>query len=620
MSATSDKQRAVIKGLAEYPYPPRSGCEADLVMKGGITSGVVYPLAVCELAKKYTFRNVGGSSAGGIAAALAAAAEHARDRNGFQRLAVLPERLGDDLPRLFQPSRGTRPLFEVFRAAQESGSFRWPRLLWRVLSCKVRASVVGAAVVVLLGVWATMLAGGAPHDSGDWLRIVAWLVPLLPVVLGGALVGAAVGSVRAAFVELPRNGHGLCIGSDGPGPSKGPVKPFTDWMHDALQEVAGFCDGVLTFGDLWGKKAAQAYCDLAPSNPQDRDRAMREVVPDVRLEMMTTNVTQRRPMRLPFVEDRFHFCPEELTRWFPPEVLTHLMTHGAAAVHSDGRARFCPEHPCVQLHKLPEPPDFPVVLAVRMTLSFPGLISAVPLWAVDYGRSSKPMARCWFSDGGISSNFPLHFFDQLLPCRPTFAISLGPYPEEYPDEDVYYPNPTRAPQPKFRASDTLGAFLRGILDTMQNWSDNGQGMISGYRDRIVEVRQRRHEGGMNLSMNAETILGLAVRGRDAAAALTASGTGFDFDRHRRVRAATALSKLQQAVEQVGKHYDVPLPGGAVSYRDFIGNGRPTAVGRIDLLLQFVGRTAPGIPYERQTPDFPSEAPRPEPDLRIVARF
>ena len=33
-------------------------------MKGGITSGVVYPPAVCELASKYLFRNIGGTSGG----------------------------------------------------------------------------------------------------------------------------------------------------------------------------------------------------------------------------------------------------------------------------------------------------------------------------------------------------------------------------------------------------------------------------------------------------------------------------------------------------------------------------------------------------------------------------
>jgi hypothetical protein len=35
--------------------------ECDIVMKGGITSGVVYPLAVCELARRYRLVSVGGS-------------------------------------------------------------------------------------------------------------------------------------------------------------------------------------------------------------------------------------------------------------------------------------------------------------------------------------------------------------------------------------------------------------------------------------------------------------------------------------------------------------------------------------------------------------------------------
>ena len=47
-------------------------------MEGGTTSGVVYPLAICELATDFRFRNVGGASAGAIAAALTAAAELGR--------------------------------------------------------------------------------------------------------------------------------------------------------------------------------------------------------------------------------------------------------------------------------------------------------------------------------------------------------------------------------------------------------------------------------------------------------------------------------------------------------------------------------------------------------------
>src|SRR5262249_11769704 len=81
----------------------------DVVMKGGITSGVVYPLAVCELATRYRFESVGGASAGAIAAVGAAAAEHGRhtSKGGFPVLAALPDEVATVLPDLFQPQRST---------------------------------------------------------------------------------------------------------------------------------------------------------------------------------------------------------------------------------------------------------------------------------------------------------------------------------------------------------------------------------------------------------------------------------------------------------------------------------------------------------------------------------
>lgn len=48
--------------MAELPY------ECDLVLKGGITSGIVYPSAIAEISTDHRFRSVGGSSAGAIAA------------------------------------------------------------------------------------------------------------------------------------------------------------------------------------------------------------------------------------------------------------------------------------------------------------------------------------------------------------------------------------------------------------------------------------------------------------------------------------------------------------------------------------------------------------------------
>jgi hypothetical protein len=63
---SSPAEAAPLEDGAEYASPTKL---CDIVMKGGVTSGIVYPLAVCELAKTYTFKNIGGTSAGAIAAA-----------------------------------------------------------------------------------------------------------------------------------------------------------------------------------------------------------------------------------------------------------------------------------------------------------------------------------------------------------------------------------------------------------------------------------------------------------------------------------------------------------------------------------------------------------------------
>ena len=96
-------------------------------MKGGITSGVVYPGALFELAKEYTFRNIGGTSAGAIAAAATAAAElgryKARTENSspemasFEQLAKIPEWLGGRERRL----RPSRIFFRCFSRSRGHG-------------------------------------------------------------------------------------------------------------------------------------------------------------------------------------------------------------------------------------------------------------------------------------------------------------------------------------------------------------------------------------------------------------------------------------------------------------------------------------------------------------------
>jgi hypothetical protein len=95
---------------------PSEQCE--VIMNGGITSGVVYPWALAEFARRYRLRGLGGASAGAIGAALGAAAEFGRTDGGFDVLVGLPGELRDGkLGELFRAQRTTQPLLGVLLAA-----------------------------------------------------------------------------------------------------------------------------------------------------------------------------------------------------------------------------------------------------------------------------------------------------------------------------------------------------------------------------------------------------------------------------------------------------------------------------------------------------------------------
>ena len=122
---------------ATEPEVPAPGqlADCDLIMKGGITSGVVYPRAATHLAQKYRFRNLGGASAGAIAAAFVAAAEYGRASGGFDQARRDPHGAGLATRHVFQPSAATAPMHRVLLAfiAEErhQGVRRWQRLVRR---------------------------------------------------------------------------------------------------------------------------------------------------------------------------------------------------------------------------------------------------------------------------------------------------------------------------------------------------------------------------------------------------------------------------------------------------------------------------------------------------------
>ena len=582
----------------EYPTRGEVELECDLVMKGGITSGVVYPLAACELARTHRFRNIGGASAGAIAATLVAAAEFARDTGGFEKLALLPQDLGPDLPKLFKPGDRTRTAQAAVMAAvgPKTGGRSKARQVAGVLYRSQRGPFLRTTALGLVaGGGGALLLAGVPDDLVAALRFAALVVVFGALALVAAGARAVGREVRATASGLDAQGFGICVGSAGAAatPTTGADPGYlTDWLAARIDDVAGV-EHPLTIGEL---EAA-----------------------GIHLQVMTTNLTHARPMTFPFDSREYLFDPIELGAYFPPAVMAALTAGQTQATLNDTALATPAGAP---LFRLPPRDQLPVVLAARISLSFPGLISAVPLWAVDFSRAAardrRPI-RCWFSDGGITSNFPIHFFDAMWPTRPTFALDLRGYQPDHPESDVLYTG--AAPrQPRVTTITGMGSFVGAILNTMQYWSDDAQSTLPGYRDRIVEVHLHGDEGGMNLAMPAEVVERLAEKGRLGAQALLA---GFDFDQHRWTRYLTTMARFQEEVERMGATYDEVLPGLDRTMLDVVGSG-PTfahyghtkawadrARARTETLLAFAGSS---------DPDFATDEPRPASTLRITPRY
>jgi hypothetical protein len=529
-------------------YQPRPDKSCDVVMKGGITSGVIYPKAICELARHHRLRQVGGSSAGAIAAAAAAAAELGRDSDsgGYAKLAALPGWLagtpeGDtdsNLFHLFQPQKSTSPYYRLF---VEHMKVKGKLAKFGVIA---KAALMGFPVRLLLPVLIGLVIGLVPLLAGgngwDTLGVIAWTV--LGLIVGVVLV--ALGAINGFMREVDANGYGLCKGAH-QGKESGPA-PLSDWLTGELDELAGMAgrENPLTFGDL-----ADAGVDLS---------------------MMTTGISTGTPYRLPFETKVWHFDPVELVGYFPQRVIDAMVA--AAPENADDVP--------AGYHRLPDAAELPVIVAVRMSLSFPVLLSAVPLWAFDYTKAdaagNAPFRQYWFSDGGIVSNFPLHFFDKPLPAAPTFGINLAKRsnlaPEPADNTNLPTSNVSGILPRRFGFSGVVG-FLMRVLDTMQNWSDSQLTHMPGYRDRVVTVYHNDAEGGINLNMTEELINGLSERGQAAGVKLA---TEFDLTNHRWVRYRSTMQLIETLLAEYREGFEAQVPEGTPSFAAMIEDVPPTS--------------------------------------------
>ena len=635
--------------------PPGPPLECDLVMKGGITSGVVYPLAVTELARVYRLRSVGGASAGAIAAAAAACAELGRTSGGFEKLTALPRLLTEQVApgrsrlfTLFAPQPRMRRLFALVTAGLgTTGRGRAGAMVGAALRAWLPYAAAGAAPGLLLVVLGFVLGGPAA-----WASLVAGLL----LALVGLVAGTAYGVLRDTAV-LPEVGFGLSSGATPPGAA---TPALTPWLHETFQHLAGRTadDPPVTFGDL-----AEA---------------------GVTLQLMTTNLSRRQPLTMPLADDDYWWEPAHFRTLFPAAVVDRMehadptpatpldreeWVRAVDRLHAGGREP--------RLLPFPAPTDLPVVVAVRMSLSFPGLIAAVPLHAFDDERPANRTCReqalarfdddpaCrpedaaadltaresqvnWFSDGGICANLPLHFFDSALPRRPTFAINLAEFPADRPkspDEDQNSDLPEDDEQVPRRQAVWEGSglgllvtFLGSIVETARTWVDEAQLAMPGYRDRIVTVLHDETEGGLNLNMPEPVVLALSERGAGAAKLLVQRYAGDEpgvvpapgWDRHRWLRFRTAGAAFSDVLGSFKAGYDTVLPG-TTPYARWVGiddDGTPAdaplpsydldAVRRDAVNRRTEGLLETAEEWSREPADaFTRGAPEPRPSMKLV---
>lgn len=360
---------------------------------------------------------------------------------------------------------------------------------------------------------------------------------------------------------------------------------LSNWLDQCLSDLAGIghdeeARGVLRFGHVWHKNYKPPE---DPDHTEEQILEMTNAYEDrehrmVNLELMTTELVHRVPYRFPLAEkEPLYFRPSDLETIFPKRVVDAMRgpvqdqpqnvekTNGEKLDHyrdvdtGDELTDLC---------RLPDPWDLPVIFVVRISMAFPGLFEAVKLYrktadplpivrddfgapilekgqAVTFPGSGKWMQELWFSDGGITSNFPIHFFDGILPRWPTVGINLGSHPKGFGHQDIYLPSDRQAsngvPAP---LGHSMINFLSSVVDTARNWRDTSQTFLPASRGRIAWVRQRSYEGGNNLFMPRDRIAALALRGAVAGARLRRRfASEAQWQRHQWLRLRVGLNNL-----------------------------------------------------------------------------
>lgn len=618
--------------MEEKSLPP-----CDLVMKGGITSGIVYPPAIVQLKDSYTFHSIGGTSAGAIAAAGAAAAEYNRQGGGFATLEQVGQSLGEQgtLLHLFQATPKTQFLLDILlailqlqqerhtAASSQAQAVRPPsqlqtlrtiskrlNTLWlKELPAYARAGNVGRWSGVGVGIVLALIMTSAFIGLFSLLHLinqgsVLWIELCLALVLLGlgSWLGGYCGQwlgrgwhILSATLQLWKTGlqdtfYGICPGHTPVPDAQNPTTDLTDWLSAIIDRIAGLAPVATSQQSSQqsdqsdqGKYASQTISRRVPLT----FGALQQH--GVNLQMVTSNLNHSQPYIVPGDLHNFIFKESDMQQLFPAYVVEQLKTP--------------PKQPLFPVHWLPAgyhflpaAEDLPVIFGVRLSLSFPLLLSALPLYTLSTTAyqayidktltapfdAERHLQRNWFSDGGICSNFPIQFFDHWLPEHPTFGVNLAstrldasvlqpaaahadpayarsrphhkaqPYTATSPDrDDVYLPLAEGAMDIEWSPVTGVANFLLAIFGTAQNYRDTLQMRLPSYRERVAQIRLAPNEGGLSLTMQPTTIQHVEQKGAQAGTILRT----FQFEHHWWVRFLVLMAQLEGNLQEMREIYD-----------------------------------------------------------------
>jgi len=497
-------------------------------MKGGVTSGIIYPAAIAAIAQTYRLRSIGGTSAGAIGAAAAAAMEFGR-RSGRNPqadrvMATLAKELGapvDGEPlllRLFEPDQDTARLFRLgLDLASAPEGKRRGKFVRILLGRAFMEGIAFAAIAIALLCWASPVAL-LSVETLVRLCLFLSLVPLMTAVRAGQ---RWLPRIRADLEAVADNGFGFCSGTaqyrhrsprwrwpwrKAPAATVSPS--LAQWLHGQFQLLAGLPeDEVLTFGDLWAAqfrvaalhrdKALDAAMTSAAEHAQQHRAALQQgngaeasdapeeqsipldLIPrDIELALVASDINRAQSVQLPFMrrDDRLYARKSDLAALFPDPIVDWMIAKARKGPDIDNELQRVITDPGERADyiRLPLPQDLPVLFGVRASLSFPFLFRAVRLYLIrpfGDGSGKTQLDEIWLADGGITSNFPIHLFDAPIPGRPTFCLNLLYHDDEFAPEVVRRP---RSAEDGAEAEPEEGA---GLAMSSDRDTANAEGLV-----------------------------------------------------------------------------------------------------------------------------------------------